>query len=189
MTPRSLVLLACLLPAACATVPRATQAAYIPPNELGTNQDSDLAAVNLSSYVFAEASRLQGNPVGTARATASVEYLADTLPTDPRWNEISPEIFRQMSQARGELRHTLGIAPNAPPQLVVNGLLGAADAILTGNREAASQALPSSVFTLGPQETLNRLAAMPFQTAANIATIRMSAALNGTSGRDCYPCG
>jgi hypothetical protein len=163
MTPRLLVLLACLLPAACATVPRAVPSAYIPPNELGTNQDSDLAAVNLSSYVFAEASRMRGNPVGTARATASVEYLADTLSTDPRWNDISPDIFRQMDQARAELRHTLGIAPGAPPQLVVNGLLGAADAILAGNREAATLALPPSVFTLGPQETLNRLAAMPFQ--------------------------
>ena len=173
-------LLACLLSAGCSAIyeppgPRP----WIPPGALGTNQDPDFSAVTLSSYTFATRGRMAGNPVGVARSTASVEYLANTLYTNPRWQFVSGFIPPQMQQARAELHQTLGIASGVPPQIVINGLLGVADAILVQDATAATVALNPAVFTLGPQQTINILANMPFQPAANVATAHLDSELLG----------
>jgi hypothetical protein len=182
-----LVLLACLLPASCDTVQTHPWPPYIPPGSLGTNQDPDTAAVLLAAYTFGDKSRLTGNPIGVARAAASVEYLAAALPAVPRWQIINPIVIAQMIQGRTELHQALGIPPGAPPQAVVNGLLGAADALGAGNPVAAGAALNPAIFTLGPQQTLAILANMPFLPTVNIATLRLNNEFLGRSGRGCFP--
>jgi hypothetical protein len=184
------LLLACLLPVSCGTVsPPPVARTTIPVGAFGTNQDPDFSAVTLSSYIFATPGRMAGNPVGVARATASVEYLAGALYTNPRWQTISSYVPEQMLQARAELHQTLGIAPGSPPQFVVNGLLGAADAIQVGDAAAATVALNPAIFTLGPQQTINVLAQMPFQPIANVATARLNSEfLSGGNRRDCVMC-
>ncbi len=188
MNPRNLVLLAGLLAAGCAG-PANPPPPVIPVGALGTNQDSDLAAVNLSSYMFGEPGRLVGNPVATARAAASVEYLADALSASPRWQSISPDVVTQMQQARIELNRTLAIAPGAAPQRVIDGLLGAATAMQANDAPAATTALDPAVFTLGPQQTLNLLARMPFQPTTNIATARLNSQYLRGGNRLCVSCG
>jgi hypothetical protein len=184
-----ILLLACLLAACGETIGPSEPTPIIPVGALGTNQDSDFVAVTLSSYIFGLPGRMSGNPVGVARATASVEYLAGALYTNPRWQYISAYIPEQMLQARAELHQTLGIAPGAHPQFVVNGLLGAADAMLVGDAAAATVALNPAVFTLGPQQTINILAQMPFQPIANVATTRLNSYfLTGGNTRDCIVC-
>jgi hypothetical protein len=189
MKRHHILLLACLLAACGETVRPSEPTPVIPVGALGTNQDSDFVAVTLSSYTFATQGRMSGNPVGVARSTASVEYLAGALYTNPRWQYISGYIPEQMLQARAELHQTLGIAPGSPPQFVVNGLLGTADAILVGDAAAATVALNPAIFTLGPQQTINVLAQMPFQPIANVATARLNSEfLSGGNRRDCVIC-
>jgi len=180
MTRHHLLLLTCLLSVGCTaiTTPSGPRP-VIPVGALGTDQDSDFQAVTLSSYTFATQGRMTGNAVGVARAAASVEYLANTLYTNPHWQFVSGYIPGQMQQARAELHQTLGIAPGVPPQLVINGLLGVADAILAQDAAAATVALNPAVFTLGPQQTINILANMPFQPAANVATAHLDSELLG----------
>jgi hypothetical protein len=180
------LLLACLLPISCETPPP-VERTIIPFGAFGNNQDPDFSAVTLSSYIFATPGRMAGNPVGVARATASVEYLAGALYTNPRWQYVSGYLPAQMLYAREELHHTLGIAPGAPSQFVVNGLLGAGDAILEGDGAAAAVALNPAIFTLGPQQTINVLANMPFQPMANVATIRLNSELFQGGGRNNCP--
>jgi hypothetical protein len=191
MRLHQLLLAACLLPVGCAAIPSGPPAPSIAVGELGSNQDSDTAAITQASYTFADAGRLNNNPVGVARAAASVEYLAGALHSNPRFVDVSPLIGLQMQQARSELRSTLGIAPGANPQLVVNGLLGAADAIAANNAQAATVALNPAIFTLGPQRTIDLLDRLPFQPEANVATSRLNSDfLNGGGGnRNCYSCG
>jgi hypothetical protein len=179
-----LVLLACLSLAACNTVVAYPRPPFIPPGALGTNQDPDTAAVLLASYTFGARSRMIGNPIGVARAAAAAEYLAAALPYVPRWQIINPIIIQQMIQGRAELHQALGIAPGAPPQAVVNGLLSAADAFAIGNPMAAAPALNPAIFTLGPQQTLNILANMPFLPTLNVATIRLNNEFLGPNGNN-----
>jgi hypothetical protein len=184
-----LMLLACLLPAACDAVVTYPPPPVIPIGSLGTNQDSDTAAVLLSGYTFGDKARLTGNPIGVARAAASVEYLAAALPTGPRWQIVAPFIIDQMIQGRAELHRALGIAPGAPSQAVVAGLLNAANALLVNNPAAAAEALNPAIFTLGPQQTLNILANMPFLPTVNVATARLNNEFLGRNGNNCFPCG
>ena len=190
MNLRLLLLAAALLPVGCAAISSGPPAPSIAMGELGTNQDSDTAAITQASYTFGDQARLANNPVGVARAAASVEYLAGALRSNPRFADISPLIGIQMQQAQGELRRTLGIAPGANPQLVVNGLLGAADGIAAQNAEATTVALNPAVFTFGPQRTIDLLDRMPFQAEANVATNRLNSEfLNGGGNRMCLTCG
>jgi hypothetical protein len=182
-----LLLLACLLPAGCDTIATHPWPPIIPAGSLGTNQDPDTASVQLSAYTFGTKSRLTGNPIGVARAAASVEYLAAALPAVPRWQIIPQFIIDQMIQGRAELHHALGIAPGAPPQAVVNGLLGVADALAVGNPTAAAAALNPAIFTFGPQQTLAILADMPFLPTVNVATSRLNNAFLGRNGNNCVP--
>jgi hypothetical protein len=182
-----LMLLACLLLAACSTTVTYPPAPVIPVGALGTNQDSDTAAVLLSAYTFGDKGRLTGNPIGVAWAAASVEYLAGALPTSPRWQNIAPYIIDQMIQAGAELNQALGVAPGAPAQAVVDGLLNAASALLANDPAAAAAALNPAVFTFGPQQTLNILGNMPFLPITNIATLRLNNEFLGPNGSNTSP--
>jgi hypothetical protein len=98
-------------------------------------------------------------PAAAARAIADIEYLAGAVPADARWQTSSATV--QLTQARNQGRQALGIPSSAPAQGVIDGLTRAADALDANDRAAAAQALPRSIFTAGPDETVRRLAQPP----------------------------
>jgi len=172
MRPRALVVLAALLLAGCASIAPPPDTARLPPNAYGLFADNDIGAINLAQGAFADPGRTRNDPADAARVAAAVDYLAGELSSSPRWTAMSPITKGQMLQAREEVRQALGIAPGAPSQLVVDALLGAANAIAAGDRTAALAALRSPVFTWPPEQTLARLSDMPFLPMANVASQR-----------------
>jgi hypothetical protein len=172
MRPRPLIVFAALLAAGCASIAPSPDTARLPPNAYGLFADNDVGAINLAQWAFADAARTRNDPADAARAAAAVDYLAGELSSSPRWVAMSPITKGQMLQAREEVRRALGVAPGAPSQLVVDGLLGAANALAAGDRPAATAALRAPVFTWPPEQTLARLSDMPFLPTANLATQR-----------------
>lgn len=100
-------------------------------------------------------------PAAAARAIAELEWLADTMPRNPRWQTASATGLNELAQARWEARRALGIPTNAPAQAVINGLSAASTAIEANNQTALAAALPASVFPLGPAGTVQKLSEPP----------------------------
>jgi hypothetical protein len=144
--------------------------ARLPGGAYGTNVDGDVGAIQQAQWALAAPGRTRGRPVEAARALAGVDYLAGELTTSPRWAEMGPLTKQEMLQARAEIRTTLGVPQNAPSQAVVDGLLGAGNALANGQQQAASEYLRPPVFSRGPEATLALLTDLPFQPTANVAT-------------------
>lgn len=83
---------------------------------------------------------------------------------------VSPITKQQMLEARADTRRAVGIAPDAPSQLVANALLQTVSGLQTGNQAAVMQALALPVFTLPPERTMQVLTDLPYIRSANIAT-------------------
>jgi hypothetical protein len=148
----------------------------------GIGMEQAIPAMLNTQAAFAAPGRLRGRPASAARAVAQVEYLADEL-QGLRWVGFDPFAAPEMLAARQELRGVLGIAPEAPPQVVIDALVATADAIDAGGAPAA--ALSGPAFRLGPSETLARLADLPPLPRTARATSRAADALqrynpNGT---------
>lgn len=161
--------------------------ASAPPGAFGSNGDSDIAAVNLASWAFYSARNLHNRPIEAARAVAAVDYLAGDLSSSGRWYTLSPIVQTEMLQARQQVRATVGIAPDARSQVVVDGLASYAAALAANDGQAATRYLVGPAFTLGPQLTEAKLQDMPFLSQTNIATQRAAAAMsngNGTSSNN-----
>lgn len=126
-------------------------------------------AIISTSYVFGDTRRLRGRPADAARAAAQLEWMAATLPQDPRWIGTGPMVGPQLLEARTELRETLGISPAAPPAQVVSSLDQAARALDSGSPPGAATAL-APVAPGGGEAVLARLAAMPQQPRVAAAT-------------------
>lgn len=169
MIVRLVTALIVLTVSACTPQP-APDTASVPFGAFGT-LDNDVAAANLAAWAFASPGRTANDPVDAARAAAAVEYLAGELASNPRWISISPLTKQEMAQARLDVRRTLGIAPNAPSQVVVNALLRFAAEWQAGNQAGAMQALAAPGFTLPPDQTLRVLSNMPYIQSANVASI------------------
>lgn len=184
---RLCLVLASLLPAACAVTPP-PDTAIPPPNAWGLNADPDVTAINVAAWAFADPARTRGRPIDAARAVAAVDYMGGELSSSPRWDFVNPLTKLQMEQARIEVRQAVGIAQNAPSQVVVDDLLAAANALFRGNRAAAEAALPPQVFTLGPAQTLARLANLPYLPTANTATQRAAMQTEPPGGLECITC-
>ena len=106
--------------------------------------------------------RWAGRPAEAAEAAAELEFLADAFATDPRYApEANPAALQELQAGRREMRAFLGIAPDAPPDLVRAGLRRAAAALSRGSQAAAEAALSGPAFSYGPAATLGRLASMP----------------------------
>jgi hypothetical protein len=118
--------------------------------------DPTRAAIIGSAYAFAS----RPPPPEAARAAAEVEYLAGEIPTGPRWIDFNPTIGLGLRDARAELHQALGIAGDAPPQAVVDGLFAASRALRGGDAAAARAALAAPAFPDGAA-TLQRLARLP----------------------------
>ncbi len=179
MNRHAVVLLACLLPAACANLPQpfVPDTARLAPGELGSYFNSDVSAVQQAQYAFADPGRTRNRPAEAARASAAMDYIAGEFYTSPRWANISALTKEQLLQGRVEVREALGVRPGAPSQLVVDSLANAANALAAGNQPAAAEALSNPAFTQPGEQTLQRLADMPYLHMANVSTMRAAGEL------------
>lgn len=119
------------------------------------------AALN-APWHFGDMPRYAGSPRDAALATVQLEFLADTLNTDPYWSPlVSGTVQVQLRMARQDLRAAIGIAPEAPPAVVMGALRTAADALAQGSPARAEAALAPPVFVPGGRATLQRLASLP----------------------------
>jgi hypothetical protein len=169
MRTRVVSCVVCMSVTACAAVGSYHTAAQLPPNVYGVFEDNDIGAINQSSWAFASPQRTLNNPVDAIKAVIAIEYLADELHDNPRWISIPLYTTERMREARADLRRELGIAPDAPSQLVINTLLRAAWDLQAGNPDGASRSLQVPAFT-SPQRTLQVLADLPYVQSANLAT-------------------
>jgi hypothetical protein len=151
---------------ACA--PTVVDWAPTPPAAVGLGDDNN--AIQYSQWAFAVASRTHNLPWEAAKAVASVDYLAGALNMSPRWAGVAPFAKIYMLEARTDVRHVLGIAPNAPSQAVVNTMQQVALSLQAGDQPAAFAALAPPIYTLPPEQTVAILANMPFVRSANLAT-------------------
>ena len=169
MYSRTTPILLCLLCAGCAaTLPE--QSAQLPPGVYGLYLDNAIGAINQSSWALATPSRTRSNPIDGVKAVLAVEYLAVELALNPRWILVSSITKEHMRQARADIRSAVGIAPDAPPQLVINALLLTLAGLLSDDRATLMNALAAPVFSLPPERTLSVIADLPYVRSANIAT-------------------
>ena len=156
---RRSALLLLLLSAACAPQgPAPTLPAGVAPGGLAGSDPVMRVGQDMANFFAApQANR----PAEAARAIAELEWLADSLPRSPRWQNASSVGLNGLQQSRWEARRALGIPERAPTQAVINGLGAAARAIEANDQAALARALPRAAFPLGPQETVRRLSAPP----------------------------
>jgi hypothetical protein len=173
MRTRLIVTALCVALPACAWSP-SSQSPQLPPGVFGTYEDNDVGAINQAAWAFAERGRTHGNPIEAARAVIAVDYLADELSANPRWVELSGISKMGMVRARADVRRALGIAPDAPSQLVIDALPRFTAAMRDGDQAAATRALAGPVFTLPPAQTQRILSDLPYIASANQATLQAS---------------
>lgn len=146
--------LAAALCASCATDPGA--------DDLWGFGDPVRGAALQAPRTFGDTSRWAGRPAEAALAAERLEFLTDQMRTNPRYApEVNPAVTHELLEARAEMRRFLGIAPDAPPEVVVPALRRTAEALRDGSLARAEAALSGPAFTTGPLVTLARLGAMP----------------------------
>ena len=171
--------------AACGPLPPPPDTARLPPGVFGP-LDQDVQATQYAQYAFADASRTYGNPVAGAQAVIAMDYIAGELNTSPRWANIAATTQDQLLQARAATRAAVGIAPNAPSQLVVDSLAAASNDLQAGNQAGAAQALNNPAFPAGGARTVQVLANLPYIQIANVATARAAEELYGPDQGDAF---
>jgi hypothetical protein len=137
------------------------ETASLPRNFVDGAGDPTRAAAISAGSAFGNPRQLAGQPGRAARAIAQMEYLAVELPSSPMLRNQAGTLQPELQAARREWRGALGVAPNAPAQRVINGLLAASQAIEDGRQDALRAALTSDVFTAGAEGTVARLGALP----------------------------
>ncbi len=190
MMNRRKVMVAALALTGCAGAQRfnsdlsAREVGYLPTDTFGDSvvgEDPAIAAMSAATYAFAHPDAMQGRPADMALAIASLEAMAGQFATVGRWSDMNSLAKVQMLNARADVRLVLGVAPDADCQDVIDGLVGAAQAIKRGDSAGARLAVAGNAFTLGPAATLRLLAHFPPVSAANVAT--------QTASRYLYPMG
>lgn len=163
-------LFATLFVAACTQASyRLPSTAVMPPAALHTNGDVDVRALDIAAYGFGHWQKMVGDPALAAETIASLDYMAGQLNTSPRWVSM-PAIFRlNMLRAREQVRAELGIGKEVPSQQVVDAMIGLAAAYRAADQSQVQAILAEPIFTLGPQETAQRLANLPYMPAVNNA--------------------
>jgi hypothetical protein len=141
----------------------------LPPDAVEGAGDPTRAAIISTAYAFANPGVLAGRPGEAARVVASYEYLAVEIPTGPRWVGFSPLVGVELRRGLGDVRGAVGIAPGAPPQLVVDALYAVFRALRAGDAEAARRILHAPFFEAGGEATLARLANLPRLPRAEFA--------------------
>ena len=164
------VLLAILALTACTVPASQPWEGPPPPFVYSTLIWNDEGAIHEVFNAFGTPGSTRGNPVEALRAILCVEYLATEF-NAPRWAEMSPITKMQMVQARDEIHRAIGLAPNAPPQVVFAALMRLQQDLQTGNMADARQVLAPPLFTLPPDETLRILADLPPLPSAHVAAV------------------
>ncbi|MDJ0389472.1 hypothetical protein QMO56_15245 [Roseomonas sp. E05] len=141
----------------------------LPAAAVGQAQDPLEAALRGAAAAFASPGSLRGQPARAALAVAQLEFLAVEIPAGRSSREFGSLAAPGLQAARYEVRGTLGIPSDAPPQAVINALTAAAAA---PGAEAAAAQLPPALFPAGGAETWRRLATLPRLPQANAATQR-----------------
>lgn len=154
-------------------LPRVT----LPADAIVAFTDPTRSAVFETAYAFRASTASPGRPAEFARVAAEVEYLAVELPADSRYGQFSPLVMQELVAARNELRNGLGVAPDAPPQVVVELLFAAARALALGDDAAAERALLAPIFPDG-RATLATLRQPPRLPRTGTATALAHAELN-----------
>ncbi len=120
------------------------------------------AALN-APRLLGDTSRLAGRPAQAALAAVQLEVIADAFRTDPLYmHEVSGTARATVEAGRAELRRAIGIAPQAPPAMVIDQLREAATALERGSLARAEAALTGPAFPNGGPATLARLGRLPF---------------------------
>ncbi len=129
---------------------------------LGRFGDPVRGAALHAPWWLADTSRLAGQPAQAARAAVQMEVLAEAFRTDPRWkHDGTMATWHFTGLARAELRAAVGIAPDAPSDLVIIALRDAARALDAGLPLRAEAALSGPAFAVPGAEVLRRLATLP----------------------------
>ena len=132
--------------------------------------DPTRAALISARSAFADQRSLVGHPAAAARALGQLEFLAAELNTGGRWIGVQPIVPITLQQARAEARAALGFRIDAPAQLAVDSLYGAAEALDGGNGAAAAAALAPFVANGDGAAAVGRLANLPPLPRAQQAT-------------------
>ncbi|WP_160121925.1 hypothetical protein [Rhodovarius lipocyclicus] len=158
-----------LLPVvACGPLPPLPPSATLPADAVAGAGDPTQAAIYSTAYAFNDRNALR-DPAAAARALGNMEYLAASLPQDPRYSFLGQETL-QLAAARTELRGAMGVASDASPQAVVDGFYAASRALRARDTAGATQALSPAVFPQ-PAATIARLQALPpLPVTANAAS-------------------
>jgi hypothetical protein len=158
MLRRRLVAPALLLPlalAACEADPAA--------QHLGGFGDPVRGAALNAPRLLGDTSRLAGRPAQAALAAVQLEVIAEAFRSDPRYmHDVSGTARATVEAGRAELRRAIGIAPDAPSDVVIGQLREAATALDAGSRVRAEAALTGPAFPAGGEATVARLARLPF---------------------------
>lgn len=162
------VLLAATI-AACGPLPPPVDTAQLPPGVFSP-LDQDVPAAEYAQYAFADPARTYGNPVAGAQAVLAMDYIAGQMNTNPRWANIPAATQMQLLAGRTQTRQAVGIAPNAPSQLVINSLVAARNNLASGNMDAAARDLDNPAFPAGGARAVQALANLPYIQAANVST-------------------
>jgi hypothetical protein len=188
MTLRAALLcVLCVLAAGCAGVqPGPPDSAVLRPGQFGSG-DPDVNAANLAEEAFADRNRTYGKPIEAARAAAAIDYLAGHIPSEARWAGVSGETKEQLLQGRAEAREAIGVAAAATSQAVVDHLTAAADALERGGEAAAMRQLGPPTFSGSGEETLARLAKLPYLRMANVSTARVANEMAEPNGAEDFP--
>lgn len=135
--------------------------ARLPRDSVEGAGDPARAAVSRTAFAFANPSSLNGQPGEAARAIADMEFMAASLPSDPRFQQRDPLLPVRLAEARAEWRQALGIPAGQPAQPLIDRLYAVWRAMRAGDPEAAAAALPPTLIPPGGQAVLARLAALP----------------------------
>ncbi|WP_158745563.1 hypothetical protein [Acidisphaera sp. L21] len=163
--------------AACGPLSAPPDTASLPPGVFGPS-DQDVPATQYAENAFADAARTYGNPMIAAQAVLAMDYIAGQLNTSPRWANIPADTKVELLNGRAETRAAVGIAPNAPSQLVIDSLVAARNDLAVGNKDAAIAALTNSAFPAGGARTIELLSNLPYIQLANLSTLHASTALD-----------
>ena len=171
--------------AACGPLPPPPDTAQLPPGVFGT-LDQDVPATQYAQYAFSDPGRTYGNPVAGAQAVLAMDYIAGQLNTSPRWANIGASTQQQLLAGRVQTRAAVGIAPNAPSQLVVDSLVAARNDLAAGNQPGAIHDLDNPAFPEGGAHTVQVLANLPYIQMANVSTQHAAEELFRPGGGDLF---
>jgi hypothetical protein len=125
--------------------------------------DPVMTAALLAIPMLSDTSRFANDPAEAARATVQMEWMVEGLTRDPIYAPVANgAAVATLRRGQAELREAIGIAPDAPPRLVIGMLRDAEDALRQGDRQAAAEALDGRAFPAGGAAAVERLSNLPF---------------------------